>query len=160
MVSIELSSVCHKTWQSRDTLWQCGAVRQGACLCGLIACIGSGWHGIGVPTWVSSYSDLPFGPWHALDSNNLFILHTGCFIAAYGRLMKVVRWTKAGSEGAPTHHCISSATHSDCWGMDQPQSVLEYIYFWWCTFHVWARLSCCLTHFCSPPLITDEMRHS
>lgn len=125
MVSIKLSSVRHKTWQSGDTLWQYGAVCQGACLCGLIACIGSDWHGIGVPTWVSSYSDLPFGPWHASDSNNLFILHTGSFIDAYGRLMTEVRWTKVVSDGAPSHRCISSAAHFVCWGMNQPQSVLE-----------------------------------
>lgn len=109
----------------RDILWQYGAGRRGACTCGLIACIGSDWHGIGVPTWVSSYFDLPFCPWHALDSNNLFMLHTGPFIDAYGRLMKVLRWTKAGSEVALSHHCISSATHFDCWRMNQPQSVLE-----------------------------------
>lgn len=127
MVSIKLSSVCHKAWQSVDGLY--GAARQGTCLCGPIACIGSDWHGIGVPARVSSYSDLPFGPWHASDSNNLFILHTGSFIDAYGRLMKLVRWTKVVSEGAPSHHCTSSAAHFDCWGMNRPQSVLGYIYF-------------------------------
>lgn len=79
MVSIKLSSVCHKTWQSRD-------VRQGACLCGLIACIGSDWHGIGVPTRVSSYSDLQFGPWHAFDSNNLFMVQHRLL---YRRLWKI-----------------------------------------------------------------------
>lgn len=30
MVSIKLSSVCRKTWQSGDVLWQYGAVRRGA----------------------------------------------------------------------------------------------------------------------------------
>lgn len=44
MVSIKLTSVCHKSWQCGEPLWQYGAVCQGACLCGLIACIGRDWH--------------------------------------------------------------------------------------------------------------------
>lgn len=105
MVSIELFPVCQKAWQSRDTLSQFGAR-----LCGTIACIGSEWHGTGVPTWSSSYSNLPFSSWQALESNKLFLLHTGFFIDAYGRLMKVVRCTKAVSEGAPSLHRVSLAT--------------------------------------------------
>lgn len=96
---------------------------EGLFLCALIACIGSDWHGLTVPTGVSPYSDLPFGPWHALDSNTLFMLHTGSIIDAYGRLMKVLRWTKVVSEGAQSHHCISSAAHFDCGEMNRPQSV-------------------------------------
>lgn len=152
MVSIKLSSVCHKTWQSRGILSQ-----YGACLCGLIACIGSDWHGIGVPTRVSSYSDLPFGPWQALDSNDLFMLHTGSFIDAYGRLMKVVRWTKVVSEGAPSLHCISLAT---------PSLTVE----WWINHKVfWSEFIFgdvpCMSGpfflllpdiFCSLPLITNS----
>lgn len=101
-----------------------GTVCQGVCLCGLIACIGSGWHWIGMPTRVSSYPDWPLGLWRALNSDSLFILHTGSFIATHGRLMEVVRLTKVVSEGAPSHHCISLETHCDSWGTATPQSVL------------------------------------
>lgn len=105
MVSIEFFPVCQKAWQSRDILSQFGAR-----LCGTIACIGSEWHGTGVPTRSSSYSNLPFSSWQALESNKLVLLHTGFFIDAYGRLMKVVRCTKVVSEGAPSLHRISLAT--------------------------------------------------
>lgn len=107
MVSIESFPVRQKAWQSRDILSQFGAR-----LCGTIACIGSEWHGTGVPTWSSSYSDLPFSSWQTLESKKLFMLHTGSFIDAYGRLMKVVRCTKVVSEGAPSLHRISLATPS------------------------------------------------
>lgn len=137
MVSIKLTSVCHKSWQCRDPLWQYGAVCQGACLCGLIACIGSDWHGITVPTWVSSYSDWPFGLWCALGSDNHFILYTGSFIAANWRLMKVVRWTEVVTEVTPSHHFISSATHFDYWRMNKPQDTLACIYFQRYNLNVW-----------------------
>lgn len=98
-------SFCHKTWQPRGTLSQFGAL-----LYYLIACIGSDWRGVSVPAWGSSYPDSPFGSWHALFSNNFFILHTGFFIGAYGRLMKAAWWTKVVSEGSPSLHCMSLAT--------------------------------------------------
>lgn len=99
MVLIKLSSVCRKNWEFRDTHWQYEPVCQVACLCGLIACIGSNWHGIGVPEFPLTLTD-HLALWHALYLDNLITLYTGSFMAAYGRLMKVLKSTKVVSEGA------------------------------------------------------------
>lgn len=90
-----------------------------------------------MPARVSPYPDWPLGLWRALNSDNLFIFHTGSFIAVHGRLIEVVRLTKVVWERAPSHHCISLETHFDCWGMTKPQSVLMLF-----------RLSMYLSSFC------------
>lgn len=102
----------------------------GACLRSLIAYIGSDWHGTEVPTWGFSYSDLPLGPFADIGFKQP--LH------APHRLL--YRWIWKINEGGEVNKGgfrrssftllqLFNNPVTDCWGMNQPQSVLQWIDF-------------------------------
>lgn len=131
MVSITFTSFCHKSWQFWDVSSQCEAH-----LCSPIACVGSDWHGIDMPTCQPTGSSYqlkePFGPWQASDLNSPFMLHKGSVIDAYGRLMKVLRWTLVASVGDPLHCFSSSITDSQSTTITSNRlKIFSLNLFWW-----------------------------
>lgn len=127
-------SFCHKTWQPRGALSQFGAL-----LYCLIACIGSDRRGVSVPAWGSSYPDSLFGPWHALFSNNFFVLHTGFFIGRVWEINGGGEVNKGGFRGKPfTSLHVFSNSLAGCWVMSQLHSVSSVNVFWGCSLFMWA----------------------